>query len=85
MSRYFPCPWCRGQYQDTDTIDWYTVVLSTCSACDYGMIEVGSAKHMALKRNSATRKAIELFGGDRVFSHEDFEQIGRIIQSAVEA
>ena len=83
--RAFPCPFCKGEYQDTDYIDGYTVVLGECGVCDYGMIEVGSETHMKLKRNSATRKAIELFGGDKLFDPTEFRVIGEIIQAAVES
>lgn len=82
--RTFPCPYCKGDYQDTDYIDGYTVVLGECDACTYGLIEVGSEQHMKIKRNSATRKALELFGGYRAYSPSEFRAIGEIIQAAVE-
>src|SRR3990167_3920594 len=53
MSQKFPCPYCRGKYS------WVEPVLDdgsgptyTCGFCDEGMIEVGSDKHLEIKRNN---------------------------------
>lgn len=53
MPTKFPCPYCKGQYE------WVEPVLDdgsgptySCGFCDHGMIEVGSEKHMDIKRNN---------------------------------
>ena len=53
MTQKFPCPYCKGKYS------WVEPVLDdgsgpeySCGFCDEGMIEVGSEKHMEIKRQN---------------------------------
>lgn len=54
MARKFPCPYCKGEGS------WIEAVLDDGSGPEYscgfcggdGMIEIGSEKHMELKRNN---------------------------------
>ena len=53
MANKFPCPYCKGKFS------WIEPVLDdgsgpeyTCGFCDEGMIEVGGAKHLEIKRQN---------------------------------
>lgn len=60
----FPCPYCKGKYS------WVEPVLDdgsgpeySCGFCDEGMIEIGSAKHLEIKRANPPKEfLLELVG-----------------------
>jgi hypothetical protein len=62
----FPCPYCKGEYS------WVEPVLDdgsgptyTCGFCDEGMIEIGSEKHMEIKRNNPPKYVMWEMLGER--------------------
>ena len=76
MAKYFPCPYCKGEYS------WVEPVLAdgsgptyTCGFCNNGMIEIGSEKHLEIKRNNPPKW----------FMWELIEELGFALNEVIDA